>query len=314
MCQPGAQAGNRSRPEPRLACRRCCQRYFVSDGQVGALRHKRQRHDMGLTIHYELAATGDEANARKLVQQLRQAALDLPFQHVGEIVEFQGEQCDWKQRPDDDPYRWLLIQAGTHIALPVSPLEKRQGVTRQLDVRPSNIIAFESEPGEGCEQANFGLCRFPGEVPHAEFGMVQTKLKGWSWHSFCKTHYASDPRCGGLPNFLRCHLGVVALLDEAKKLGFLGSVNDEGDFWQTRSLERLTKEIGEQSATLAGFLGALKDAMGQAPGGAGTVEAPIAAYPNFEHLEAEGQRLLPEQLRAMLRAMARSNLRRGDAR
>ena len=30
---------------------------------------------MGLTIHYQLAATGDEANARKLVQQLRQAAL-----------------------------------------------------------------------------------------------------------------------------------------------------------------------------------------------------------------------------------------------
>ena len=38
---------------------------------------------------------------------------------------------------------------------------------------------------------------------------------------------------------------------------------------------------------LAGFLGALKDAMGQAPGRAGTVEAPIAAYPNFEDMEAE---------------------------
>ena len=35
---------------------------------------------------------------------------------------------------------------------------------------------------------------------------------------------------------------------------------------------------------LAGFLGLLKDAMGQAPG-AGTGEAPIAEYPNFEHLE-----------------------------
>jgi hypothetical protein len=34
---------------------------------------------MGLTIHYQLATTGDEALARKLVQQLRQAALDLPF-------------------------------------------------------------------------------------------------------------------------------------------------------------------------------------------------------------------------------------------
>jgi hypothetical protein len=233
---------------------------------------------MGLTIHYQLAATGDEAQVRKLVQQLRQAALDLPFQHVGEIAEFRGDQCDWKQRPDDDPYRWLLIQASAHIALPVSPSEKRQGVTRQLDVQPLNIIAFETEPGDGCEQANFGLCRFPSH------------LDGWSWHSFCKTHYASDPRCGGLPNFLRCHLGVVSLLDEAKRLGCLASVSDEGDFWETRSLERLTKEIGEQSAMLAGFLGALKDAMGQAPG-AGTVEAPIAAYPNFEHLEAEGQRL-----------------------
>ena len=116
-----------------------------------------------------------------------------------------------------------------------------------------------------------------------------------------------------MPNFLRCHLGVVALLDEAKRLGCLASVSDEGDFWETRSLERLTREIGEQSAMLAGFLGALKDAMGQVPVGAGTVEAPIAAYPKFEHLEAEGQRLLPEQLKTMLKALARSGLLRGDA-
>lgn len=278
-----------------------------------SLHDKRQRHKMGLTIHYQLVTTGDEGHARKLVQQLHQAALDLPFAHVGEIVEFRGDQCDWQQRPDDDPYRWLLIQAGNHIALPVSTSAKRQGVTRQLDVRPLHIIAFETEPGDGCEQANFGLCRFPSEVPHAEFGRVQTKLKGWSWHSFCKTHYASDPRCGGLPNFLRCHLGVVALLDEAKRLEILSKVSDEGDFWETRSLEQLTKQIGEQSAMLAGFLGVLKDAMGQAPGGAGTVEAPIAAYPNFEHLEAEGQRLLPVQLKTMLKALARSNLLRGDA-
>ena len=64
---------------------------------------------------------------------------------------------------------------------------------------------------------------------------------------------------------------------------------------------------------LAGFLGALKDAMGQEPG-ASTIEAPIAAYPNFEHLEAEGQRLLPEQLKTMLKALAQSNLLRGNMR
>ena len=291
---------------------RRCQRHFVGDGLVVVLHHARQRHDMGLTIHYQVATTGDEAHARKLVQQLRQAALDLPFQRVGEIIELRGDQCDWKQRPDDDPYRWLLIQAGTHIALPVEPWEKRQGVTRHLDVRPLHVIAFETEPGDGCEAANFGLCQYPGEVSDPGFGRHKTKLMGWSWRSFCKTHYASDPRCGGLPNFLRCHLGVVALLDEAKNLGILGTVSDEGDFWETRSLERLTKEIGDQSAMLAGFLGALKDAMGKAPGGAETVEAPIAGYPNFEHLEAEGQRLLPEQLKTMLKALARSNALRGD--
>ena len=48
--------------------------------------------------------------------------------------------------------------------------------------------------------------------------------------------------------------------------------------------------------------------------GAGTVKAPIAGYPNFEHLEAEGQRLLPEQLKVMLKAMAQSSLLRGDNR
>ncbi len=268
---------------------------------------------MGLTIHYQLATTGDKAHARTLVQQLRQAALDLPFEHVGEIVEFRGDQCDWNRRAKDDPYRWLLIQAGTHIALPVSPSEKRRGVTREMDVLPSHVIAFETEPGDGCEQANFGLCQFPGEVSHPEYGKLQTKLKGWSWHSFCKTHYASDPRCGGLPNFLRCHLGLVALLDEAKRLGCLGKVSDEGEFWATRSLDRLTKEIGEQSAMLASVFGALKDVVGRASGGAGGVEAPIAGFPNFEHLEAEGQRLLPEQLKEMLKALARSSLLGGDA-
>jgi hypothetical protein len=58
--------------------------------------------------------------------------------------------------------------------------------------------------------------------------------------------------------------------------------------------------IGAQSAILAGFLGALKDAMGQAPS-TGPLEAPITGYPNFEHLAAEGQRLLPEQLQRMLK-------------
>ncbi|MBE0541670.1 MAG: hypothetical protein IH623_09820 [Verrucomicrobia bacterium] len=66
---------------------------------------------MGLTIHYQLGATGDEPCARQLVQELRQAALDLPLQEVGEIVEFRRDDCDWNQRAKDDHYRWLLLRA-----------------------------------------------------------------------------------------------------------------------------------------------------------------------------------------------------------
>ena len=52
---------------------------------------------VGLTIHYQLATTGDEAHARKLIQQLRRAALDLSLQSVGDVAEFRGDQCDWQQ-------------------------------------------------------------------------------------------------------------------------------------------------------------------------------------------------------------------------
>ena len=44
------------------------QRHFAGDGLGGPLHHKRQQHDMGLKIHYELATRGDEGHARKLVR------------------------------------------------------------------------------------------------------------------------------------------------------------------------------------------------------------------------------------------------------
>jgi len=51
----------------------------------------------------------------------------------------------------------------------------------------------------------------------------------------------------------------------AGNLRFLAKVSDRGAVWEMRRLERLTKEIGGQSAVLAIFLGALRDAAGQTP-------------------------------------------------
>jgi len=67
---------------------------------------------MGVTIHYQLSsdATGVR-QARQLVAQLRQHALDVPFQQVDDVIELMGNECNFQQYDDQYPHRWLLIQA-----------------------------------------------------------------------------------------------------------------------------------------------------------------------------------------------------------
>ena len=149
---------------------------------------------MGLTIHYTLTAdTRDPEAARESVGQLRKRALDLPFREVDEIVEYHGPNFDKTDTND-----WLLIQACRYVEV--------GGQHHQ--VAPSHLIAFSTLPGEGCEQANFGLALYPETIEIEEHTSgpqrVETGLgqSGWSWSSFCKTQYASNPDCGGVENFL----------------------------------------------------------------------------------------------------------------
>jgi hypothetical protein len=239
---------------------------------------------MGLTIHYSLKASGGDAEARTLIHALHQTAQDLPFQELGEVVEFSGPECDHDRRDRNDPLRWLLIQATQSVEL------KSHGRGQTwAEVMPSRLIAFTTWPGTGCEAANFGLGQFPASL-NTPRGVIRTGLTGWCWSSFCKTQYASDPQCGGVPHFLRCHLTVIALLDRAKELGCLERVSDEGGFWENRDLPALVQEIGSWNEMIAAFGGKLKDLLGDGPLG---VQSAIAQYPNFEQLEAAGQSKLP---------------------
>ena len=232
---------------------------------------------MGLTIHYKLTTKlADPKEVRQLVETMRQFALDLPFQEVGEIKEFKGKDTD--RNSPDDPNLWLKIQAGAFV----------KGEKRAYNVAPKHIIAFETVPGEGSEPANFGFCQYPAFVPGNEGKRVATGLRGWQWGSFCKTQYASDPKCGGVENFLRCHLSIVKLLDFIKKSELVTvKVSDEGGYWEDRNLETLVKEIGDWNVFIAGMTSVIRS---QAEGM--TVEAPITGFPNFEHLEAKGLDLL----------------------
>jgi hypothetical protein len=228
---------------------------------------------MGLTIHYSLKSDAASPElARQLVEQLRQAALDLAIKEVSEVVEFSGPACDF-HTTDDESFRWLLVQARR-----MTPIGQRYHT-----VTPIQVFAFTAWPGEGCEPANFGLAMYP-ETMETEEGTLATGLSGWLWHSFCKTQYASNPDDGGIAQFVRCHVTVIGLLDRAKTLGILESVTDEGGFWENRNAEALVETVGRWNREIAAMIGLLKDGMGN------DMDAPILKYPNFEHLEADGRK------------------------
>jgi hypothetical protein len=246
---------------------------------------------MGLTIHYSLRAQCSEAKAFSLVTQLHQAAHDLSFKELGEIVDLSGDACDYNKRNTDDPLRWALIQAAGDVRVKGTHCMGDSFV----NIVPTQVICFTAWPGEGCEESNFGLCQYPEEIYDRRFGTIESRLSGWHWKSFCKTQFASSPGCGGVANFLRCHLTVIALLDKARELRLLNEVHDEGGFWEKRDVPALVNEIGSWNELFAAFGGKLKDVLGDG------VESAMSEYPNFEQLVAAGQDRLPPETETLAR-------------
>jgi hypothetical protein len=125
---------------------------------------------MGLTVHYALhAQIRSPRRAKELMEQLRSKALDLPFKEVGELVELVGPECDFTGRDRDDPLRWLLTQARQMVVV---------GEQYHL-VQPDRLVVLSTWPGEGCEQANFGLGLYPKTVER-DGKALSTGVKGWS--------------------------------------------------------------------------------------------------------------------------------------
>jgi hypothetical protein len=308
---------------------------------------------MGLTIHYDIhSQTRSETKARQLVESMWQLAMDLPFDSVSDITDLSGNACQYdRDGSPDDPIRWLLIQCSASAPYPWNE-------NMSYLVSPVRVIAFNVRTGDGCEDANFGLCQYPNEIPaeyraeddqrfhrdgsysYSKFRRwadrnfagrfvcdlkeqraIKTRLPGWRWQSFCKTQYASDPACGGVANFLRCHVSLVTLLERIGKLPTVNvDIEDEGHFgpstysddWRearaanrqptyvphaaTHSVSALLKELGEYNGMMAAFSGAMRDACGNG------FDSPIFRYTNFEQLEFGGSK--SEELSPFLAAMA----------
>jgi hypothetical protein len=227
---------------------------------------------MGMTLHYRLSLEGASAAvAHRRLSRLRSVALDLPFECVEaiECVESRRNQNPW----DDEvpPPLWVDSIGDVKIG------------RRDVWVYPKVAYGFWIHPGAGCESAAIGLCQYPQSITLPRGRRVRTKLAGWSWHSFCKTQYASNPSYGGADHFLRCHVSLIQLFDAAESIGFQVRVSDESGFYNDRDLNRLQSEVESWNKLIAGFVGKLKDSL------PGSSEAPILEFPNFERLEASAQ-------------------------
>jgi hypothetical protein len=240
--------------------------------KIEEIKTQKGSDTMGLTIHWNLRRpTNNSMTAKEIIEALRSKALDLPFKEVHDIVHLKGEDCDFnnpKYSGPDNELRWFLIQCIEYA---------KKGPDRT----PIEVIGFSSWPAKGSEEANFFLARY------SKYSKI------WKGGSFCKTQYASDPQCGGAANFLRAHLSVVGVLDRAKELNIVERVSDEGEFWEKRDIKALMQEIGEWNAMIAGFAGALSDAI---RGTELDLVAPIKGFSDYEHLEAKGQSVISKEL------------------
>jgi hypothetical protein len=289
---------------------------------------------MGLTVHYVIESeTSDRDEALRLVRRMRSLAMDLPFARVGEIAELSGERADhnhpaYKRGGELADYVWMAIQVTQYTkAVGDPPLV--------ATVAPLELIGFEIRPGAGCESANFGLCRYPARIVResAERGReaIDTEIGGtWRWSTFCKTQYASDPKLGGMANFLRCHISLVTLVDRiGERLGLRVVCHDEGGFGSREDSEaeefsadvfkrvykpghynpaQLAAKVVQLNQWHAAFAGAIGDAMRSA--GMQTQSA-IGQFSNFEHLEFRG-REKTGNLDAFLAALLKIIEKRGE--
>jgi hypothetical protein len=151
-----------------------------------------------------------------------------------------------------------------------------------VELVPLEGFVLIVRPGIDCETLTLGLCRYPAKM-EAGGESRRTGLGGWRWEGFCKTQFAS---LHGWEHFRRCHLAVLGLLDEARRLGCRVKVIDEGEYWPGRNEAALRQNVEQMNGAIAAAAGAMKD-FDRAKGAAG-VQSPIFAHPQFEHLEAEG--------------------------
>ena len=251
---------------------------------------------MGLTVHYDWKTKIDQAAARRMIAKFRAMALKLPFDKVSEIFEQDPPGGKTAFRLYDHPFQ----QGGLYLSR-----KRADGEDELVHVLAQHAMFFFVNV-EGAESASIGLASHPPVVVHREDVIERdedgvdrgriigvgdpvefpTRRRGYySWHGFCKTQYAGNPKLGGETNFLKAHLSLIELLDQINGTGMKVRILDDSKYAKHRDVNRLLRTVRGWDAIIANFVGSLGDALGDQ---AGSMVAPIKDRPDFEHLEAKG--------------------------
>jgi len=221
---------------------------------------------MGLTVNYRYEFRGGKADLRERLAWLKGRFEELPVQAVGEVVEVKRALVEMgygryrDERLDQGALGFMMTWAyfdrsasekalgeiigrigGTAHLDRLSTRERRR--YRRLDreakeicrrrteriTRSGNGLSLKVDVGEGCEYFTVTLGRLGN-------GLL------WRGARFTKTQYAE--------HFVPTHLAVIKMLDLCKEAGVLKSVNDEGQFWKTRDIEVLAKNINMSTDTI----------------------------------------------------------------
>jgi hypothetical protein len=251
---------------------------------------------MGLTVYYDWKTKTNLPSARRMIAKFRDIALKLPFDEVSEIHE---------QEPPDGkcafrPYSHSFRQGGLYLSR-----TRGDGNKETVHVPALHALFFHVRV-QGAETAAIGLASHPPVVLHredviernkdgSEWGRLlgrgdpiefPTRRRGYySWHSFCKTQYAGNPKLGGETNFLKAHLSLIELLDQIQMAGVKVRIRDDSRYAKHRDVDRLLRSVRKWDAIVATIVGKFGDALGDK---SGSLIAAIKERPDFEYLEAEG--------------------------
>jgi hypothetical protein len=235
-----------------------------------------------------------------MIARFRALALKLPFDDVTDIYE---------QDPPDGRSAFGTCEHSFRQGDLYLSRKREDGEEEIVHVRALHALFF-SVHVRGAETASIGLASHPPVVLHhediiqrdrhgAEQGRIigegnpiefPTRRRGYySWHSFCKTQYAANPKLGGEANFLKAHLSLIELLDQIKAAGVKLRIRDDSRYAKHRDVDRLLHSLRKWDAIVANIVGNLSDAIGSE---SGLLVAPIKERPDFEHLEAKGINVL----------------------